>query len=133
MIKGLMLGGDDYLAKPFSLEELYARLQANLRRARHKLPQSDESIDREQYRFEIKGEAVELTRLEFDILDLLLSNAPQVFSKERIYDQLWGYDAQGDALVVAEHIRNLRNKIRQIDPDKDYIRTVWGVGYSWHG
>lgn len=133
IIKGLMIGGDDYLAKPFSLEELYARVYASLRHLNKRQPVVKFGLDREQFQVEISGQAVELTRLEFDILDLLYSNAPQVFSKERIYDQLWGYDAEGDAQVVAEHIRNIRNKLRSLDRDNDYIKTIWGVGYSWRG
>lgn len=133
IIKGLMIGGDDYLAKPFSLEELYARVYASLRHLNKRQPVVKFGLDREQFQVEISGRVVELTRLEFDILDLLYSNAPQVFSKERIYDQLWGYDAERDAQVVAEHIRNIRNKLRSLDRDNDYIKTIWGVGYSWRG
>lgn len=132
-IKGLMLGGDDYVAKPFSLKELYARIQANLRRTAPPVAPAVYRLDPAGYRFYLHNQLVNLTRVEFEVIDLLAGYPNQVFSKERIYDQIWGYEADGDPQVVAEHIRNIRNKLKAIDPECDLIKTVWGVGYSWLG
>ena len=129
-IKGLMMGGDDYITKPFSLEELYARIYTNLKR--------NERLGSNQD-YEIKGgvffllqKELPLTRAEFEILELLLHHPKQVFSKEQIYDTLWGYDADGHAQVVSEHIRNIRNKMKKVT-ETEYIKTHWGMGYSWIG
>ena len=129
-IKGLMMGGDDYITKPFSLEELYARIYTNLRRGERQESKKE---------YELKGgvffflqKELPLTRAEFEILELLIHHPKQVFSKERIYDTLWGYDAEGSAQVVSEHIRNIRNKMKKFT-EKEYIKTHWGMGYSWIG
>lgn len=132
-VKGLMMGGDDYIEKPFSLAELSARVHTNINRSRRETFVHDCLIDREGFRFIVRGQPIDLTGIEFDLVDLLLSHPNQVLSKERIYDQLWGYDAEGDAQVVSEHIRNIRNKLKAVAPDKTYIKTVWGIGYSWIG
>lgn len=79
------------------------------------------------------GEDIKLTKTEFQILELLLTNKGQVFDKERIYEETRGYDGEADASIVAEHIRRIRKKIGKMENGSDYIETVWGVGYKWIG
>lgn len=133
-IRGLMLGGDDYIVKPFSLEALYARIHTNLQRGMRgpNRPKEKLFIDIGKRAFFLEGQKLALTKTEFDILALLAENPQMVFSKERIYEALWGLDAIGDAMVVAEHIRNIRNKCLAYGAIQP-IETVWGVGYRWHG
>lgn len=135
-VKGLSVGGDDYIVKPFSLTELEARVLAHLRREeRHNFETQlkftgDLMIDySERYLF-YKDEKILLVKKEFDIVKLLSQNSGQVFDKERIYERAWGYDSQGDSSVVAEHIRRIRTKIAAYT-DRAYIETVWGCGYKW--
>ncbi|MDO5716274.1 MAG: response regulator transcription factor [Tissierellia bacterium] len=130
-IHGLMIGGDDYIVKPFSLEELYARIHTNLYRE-ERLQEEVIKIDYGKRTLSYQGHEIILTRIEFDIVELLFRHPKQVFDKERIYENIWGYDSDGDALVVAEHIRNIRNKIKEVT-NREYIKTIWGIGYSWNG
>ena len=137
-INGLMIGGDDYIIKPFSLEELGARVAAHLRREaragkKDSLRFSEELVIHYSRRCVYCGEEnVGLTKTEFDIVELLSMNRGQVFSKERIYERLWGYDSEGDGAIVTEHIRRIRLKLKKYS-EKSYIETVWGVGYQWIG
>lgn len=135
-INGLMIGGDDYITKPFSINELLARLSAHLRRenrshTKTKTKFSEELIidynDRSVY---IKGHHVELSNKEFAIIQLLSKNAGQVFDREKIYELIWGLDGNGDNSVIKEHIRKIRLKFAEYT-EKTYITTVWGVGYKW--
>jgi DNA-binding response OmpR family regulator len=79
----------------------------------------------------IKGIPLTLTKREFDIIELLSLHPGQVFSKEQIYERVWGYDAEGDFSTVTEHVKKIRAKFAEIDPDTQYIATVWGIGYRW--
>ncbi len=135
-INGLRIGGDDYITKPFSLMELTARVEAHLRRdlrnqAEPKIVSSKGLIinTTEKTVFYNNLEAG-LSRREFDIVEFLISNANQVFDKERIYEAVWGLDAEGDSGVIKEHIRKIRAKLYKIS-GKEYIETVWGMGYKW--
>ncbi|MCI8566323.1 MAG: response regulator transcription factor [Lachnospiraceae bacterium] len=135
-IRGLGLGGDDYIVKPFSLEELGARVAAHLRRERRKSGSPkvylDDTlaIDYTKRQLYIKEKEVALAKKEFDIIELLSGYAGQIFSKERIYERIWGYDSDGDSSVVAEHIRRIRVKMAKAGA-RPYVKTVWGVGYQW--
>ncbi|MDO4273112.1 MAG: response regulator transcription factor [Eubacteriales bacterium] len=135
-IKGFGMGGDDYIVKPFSLEELGARVAAHLRREqRQKTAHEvkfgpDLAIDYLERCLYVKGKAVALAKKEFDIIELLSQHAGQVFDKERIYERVWGYDSEGDSSVVAEHIRRIRMKLGKAGLDS-CVETVWGVGYKW--
>lgn len=131
-IKGLMLGGDDYITKPFSLEELYARIYTNLNRSRRIKNKSGLSINYSLREIYYDEEKIFFTKIEFDILELISTNKSKIFEKEEIYTKLWGLDALGDNMVVSEHIRKIRNKLSKVT-DKNYIETVWGVGYKWNG
>ncbi|TCW39551.1 DNA-binding response OmpR family regulator [Thermohydrogenium kirishiense] len=141
-IKGFALGGDDYVVKPFSLKELLARIDAHLRREKRAILLNEEgkrallnfkhiTIDLKSREVMVKGNPIELTKKEFDVLELLSLHPGQVFSKEQIYEKVWGFDAEGDTTTVTEHIKNIRAKIEGFDPDTEYIKTVWGIGYKW--
>ncbi len=80
---------------------------------------------------QINNEAVAFAKREFDIIELLSSHPGQVFSKEQIYEHIWGYDAQGDYSTVTEHVKKIRAKLSEIDPTTQYISTVWGIGYRF--
>lgn len=142
-VRGLTLGGDDYIVKPFGLRELLARIDANLRRER-RARAADAADSRAWLRFgklgiDLKGRTVrigdlpvELTRREYDIVELLALHRGQVFSREQIYEKIWGYDAEGDSSTVVEHVKKIRAKFSAADPRTEYIATVWGIGYKWN-
>lgn len=136
MLKGLGVGGDDYVVKPFSIGQLGARVQAHLRREARRAQNTrvrfngDLTVDYASRSAYVGGKPVPLARKEFDILALLTENAGQVFDRERIYEAVWGYDAEGDSTVIPEHIRRLRQKLSQAGCTAR-IDTVWGVGYKW--
>lgn len=135
-IKGFGLGADDYIVKPFSVDELGARVSAHIRRERRqresaKVRFDDKlAIDYTQRCLYYDGKRIPLAKKEFDIIELLSQYTGQIFSKERIYELIWGYDSDGEASVVAEHIRRIRMKFKDAEM-KPYIETVWGVGYKW--
>ncbi len=135
-IKGFSAGGDDYIVKPFSIEELGARVAAHLRRDRRVKNSARVKfgngvvIDYTGREVSCEGRAVGLAKKEFDIVELLSQHAGQVFDKERIYELVWGYDSEGDSSVIAEHIRRIRLKLSAAGAE-GCIVTVWGVGYKW--
>ena len=135
-IKGFGMGGDDYIVKPFSLDELGARVAAHIRREHRrgetpKVRFDDKlSIDYTERRLYFDNEEISLAKKEFDIIELLSNHPGQIFSKERIYELVWGYDSEGESSVVAEHIRRIRTKLATTGT-KSYVETVWGVGYKW--
>ncbi len=128
----------DYIVKPFSIEELGARVMAHLRReerGRHSgavRTDGNLTIYYQERSVVCGSHPVGLTRTEYDIFSFLSLHPGQVFSKERIYENVRGYDASGDSSIVAEHVRRIRNKIAEYT-DQEVIRTVWGVGYQWIG
>ncbi len=135
-IVGLRVGADDYVTKPFSPNELVARIQAMLRRPRHAPATSDGvlrfgelAIDVAAREVHVAGEQVELTRLEFDLLEALSSQPRVVLSKEQLLDHVWGSAAYRDGHVVAVHVANLRRKLGDTSDEPRFIRTVRGVGY----
>ena len=135
-IKGFGIGADDYIVKPFSVDELGARVSAHIRRERRQSESAkvhfDDKlvIDYTQRLLYYDGNPIPFVKKEFDIIELLSQHAGQVFDKERIYELIWGYDSEGEASVVAEHIRRIRMKFKNAEM-KQYIETVWGVGYKW--
>ena len=137
-INGLMIGGDDYIMKPFTVRELGARVAAHLRReqriqAREDIKfQQDLVINYSSRQVLFQGKPVNFTRTEFDLIEFLSLHKGQVFSRERIYELVWGYDGQGDSDIIMEHIRRIRMKLRKYT-ETVYIETVWGVGYKWIG
>lgn len=135
-VNGLLSGGDDYILKPFSLKELDARITAHLKREeRHKVKSEyrfhgDLIIDYTAKKVQIGEIYLELTKLEYDIIEFLSMNPGQVFDKERIYEKVCGYDAEGDSRVITELIRRIRKKMTECT-ETEYIETVWGMGYRW--
>lgn len=136
IIKGLSAGGDDYITKPFSMDELSARISAHLRREERKGIGTNIRFDEKliiDYNSRVVyygKEQLDFSNKEFEIIKFLSQNAGMVFDRESIYEKLWGYDSEGDSIVVKEHIRKIRNKL-SLYTDKNYIETVWGVGYKW--
>lgn len=135
-INGLMVGGDDYILKPFNLQELKARIVAHLRREeRSKSKMSirceDSIVINYDERKVYSGEnEIKFTKTEVDIIDILSNNIGKIFDRETIYERLWGYDKDGDSAIIMEHIRRIRKKFSDV-VDKEMIETVWGVGYRW--
>lgn len=135
-INGLRIGGDDYITKPFSLQELTARVEAHLRRdlRNRTTPELVSSqgliVNMSEKTAFYEGVEIGLSKREFDIIEFLLMNSNQVFDRERIYEAVWGFDAEGDSSVVKEHIRKIRAKLFKVT-GKEYIETVWGIGYKW--
>lgn len=136
-INGLQYGGDDYITKPFSLKELSARVAAHLRRDERSrrrpavLTSGELIVDSSERSVSYHGKEIAFSRKEFDLIEFLMANANQVFDKERIYEALWGYDAEGDSNVIKEYVRKIRAKLREATGG-EYIETVWGVGYKWN-
>lgn len=137
-IKGFSVGADDYIMKPFDLDELGARVAAHLRRENRKQGQSslrffgDMVIDYTKREITINQKHIALSKKEFDIVELLSTHIGQVFDRERIYDIVWGLDGDGNSATIMEHIRKIRNKFAAVTMHS-YIETVWGVGYKWIG
>ena len=131
-VAGLRVGCDDYIMKPCSLAELTARVAAHLRREnliQQKISVrgfGDIVVDYTARTVSRNGQVIELSKVEFDIVELLSLHPGQVFSREAIYEKVRGYDGTADNAVVKEHIRRIRNKL-----GAQNIETVWGCGYRW--
>ncbi|GLI08200.1 MULTISPECIES: response regulator transcription factor [Paenibacillus] len=140
-IRGLGLGADDYIIKPFSPGELVARVKAHLSRYERLLgsraPQTEEIrirgllIDKSSRRVFVNNQEVTFTTREFDLLTFLASNPNRVFSKDQLFEHIWGYDSVGDIATVTVHIHKLRDKIEQDPSNPQYIDTIWGAGYRF--
>ena len=134
-IMGLEYGADDYMTKPFNILELKARVKAILRRAQSGENKSAKSagknavLDYNLRKVRIGEKWIELTAKEFDLIDLLVSNAGKVYSRESLLDIVWGYDYPGDIRTVDVHVRRLREKIEPNPAEPQFIITKWGVGY----
>lgn len=139
-ISGFAAGGDDYIIKPFSIDELGARVAAHIRRDHRTNQQSNVrffgglTVDYTAKTVYVNAKPeivlIKLAKKEYQIIELLSLNCGQVFDKERIYEKIWGYDAEGDSAVIAEHIRRIRAKLGR-HGQKYHIETVWGMGYKW--
>ena len=134
-VLGLDLGADDYIAKPFGMMELIARIKALLRRTEDKVKPSIYEIgalmvDPAKHLIKAEGEDVNLTLKEFELLCLLMENQGQVFSRDQLLNKIWGYDFDGESRTVDVHIRTLRQKLGKCG---DYIQTIRGIGYKIGG
>lgn len=134
IVKGLKLGADDYITKPFNEEELLARIEALLRRQVPKNIIEIGGLKWNEERFELSylGTPIKLTPKEFFMVGQLLKNPGKVFSRDQLILLIWGYDSETEGRTIDSHVRNVREKIRQsgFPVDKHFL-TVWGVGYKW--
>mgnify|MGYP000762707391 CR=1 FL=1 len=137
VLEGLGIGADDYLAKPFRVAELRARVAAHLRRQSrtpaHRMVRSGVAFDLTARSAAVEGKALPLTRSEYAICEYLALHAGQTFTKEQIYEAVFGIDGTADDTAVTQHIKNIRAKLRAAgvpEPEK-LLNTVWGVGYRW--
>ena len=141
-IRGLGLGADDYIVKPFSPSELVARVKAHISRYERLISKEIQKdtisirglrIDKESRRVYVNDREVIFTTKEFDILLFLAMNPDHVFSKEQLFERLWGIDSFGDISTVTVHIRKIREKIEVDSSRPQYIETIWGAGYRFKG
>lgn len=137
-INGFLAGADDYILKPFDLDELGARIAAHLRRESRNQKNTvvhffgELVIDYSARTLSVGKTSVSLSKREFDIVELLSQNPGQVFDRERIYEAVWGIDGDGNSDTIMEHIRKIRGKLSSCT-FHNYIETVWGCGYKWNG
>lgn len=137
VIKGLKLGADDYIPKPFDEEELLARIEAVLRRHKREgntIEFKGLVLNHDSFELHYNQLQVPLTPKEFSLLGLFLQNRNKVFTREHLLTSVWGYAAGTEDRTIDSHVRNLREKLRKIGfPIDEYLTTVWGVGYKWIG
>ncbi len=133
------LGADDFVSKPFDTEEVLARVEAQLRRymifsnnkqKKNILIHKNLTLDLETLEACIKGQAISLTAREFNILELLMAYPNKVFTKANLFENVWKEEFLGDDNTINVHMSNLRSKIAKIDPETEYIHTVWGIGFK---
>lgn len=137
-VEVLKLGADDYICKPFDINEVLARVEAQLRRYinfsanknSNRLTHKNIVLDTESRQVFIKDKEMFLTLREFSILKLLMSNPHKVFTRANLFESVWGDEFIGDDNTVNVHISNLRSKISKIDKDNEYIQTVWAIGFK---
>jgi DNA-binding response OmpR family regulator len=141
-IEVLKLGADDFISKPFDVEEVLARVHAQLRRymifsnsnkKQNILTYKNMTLDRENHKVFISSQEVILTIREFCILELLMSYPKKVFTKANLFEHVWKDKFISDDNTINVHMSNLRSKIAKIDPDTEYIHTVWGIGFKMKG
>ena len=134
VLTGLGIGADDYLTKPFRVAELRARVAAHLRRQNrtpsHKITRGGVALDLSAKEAGVGGMPLHLTKSEYAICELLALHAGQTFSKEQIYEAVFGYDGTADDTAITQHIKNIRAKLR-VAGAGEVLQTIWGVGYQW--
>lgn len=138
-IEALRLGADDFISKPFDVNEVLARVEAQLRRymvfsdvkeMQRILKYKDLTLDPEAVEVRVKEQLITLTAREFAILELMMSHPNKVFTKANLFKHVWNEEFFGDDNTVNVHISNLRSKLAKTDPNTEYIRTVWGIGFK---
>ena len=142
-VLGLEIGADDYLTKPFSIRELVARVKALLRRREMFLTSQEPEVEDKELRIgelminegmrkvRIRGENIELSPKEFDLLVFLASNPGKTYTRMQLLNKIWGYEFEGFEHTVNSHINRLRSKVEQNMHEPEYILTTWGVGYKF--
>ena len=140
-IISLGIGADDYMVKPFSPGELMARVKAQLRRYMYLTTDMSPSnlltfnklmIDNKAYTVFVNSKEVNLAAKEFQLLNYMAKNPNQVFTREQLFNEVWGFDDFGDINTVTVHIRKIREKIEDNPSEPEFIKTVWGVGYKFY-
>lgn len=134
IVEGLLSGGDDYITKPFGVDELRARINAHLRREKR---EKHSQLNTGNIRFDLSANEVfvndkklNLTKSEYQISELLAKRKGQVFSREQIYEMTFGFDGTGNSSAISEHVKNIRAKFQKVGESP--IATVWGIGYKWN-
>lgn len=138
-IKGFLVGGDDYITKPFSLKELILRIGVHIRKHVREVQKENQKklvfgnleVDILAKSIQIKGQTIDFTKKEYELIELLCTHPGQVFSKEQIFERIWGNLSESDINTVTEHIRRIRGKLDSYKFNKNCIKTVWGLGYKW--
>ncbi len=134
VVKGLKLGADDYITKPFDEAELIARMEALLRRVEPASRVEVEGLlwDEERFELSYEGQPIKLTPKEFSLIGLVMKHPGRVYSREHLIDLVWGMHSETEGRTVDSHVRNIREKIRESGfPIDDHFHTVWGIGYKW--
>lgn len=133
LVNGLALGADDYICKPFGVLELRARIAAHLRREQRehsvRISFENASFNLSAKQLTVRDQIIPLTKGEYEICEFLAKNRNQVFTKEQIFEQVFGYDSDSNDNTIATHIKNIRTKLHEFQYMP--IKTVWGVGYKW--
>lgn len=137
IVKGLKIGADDYISKPFDEEELMARIEAVLRRNKTEsnyFTFKGLVLDMNSFTLQFNKKDISLTPKEFAMMDLFLNNLNKVFTREHFITSIWGYGVSTEDRTIDSHVRNLRDKLRKAGfPADDHLVTVWGIGYKWAG
>ncbi len=134
VMAGLGAGADDYIIKPFGAGELRARIQAHLRREhrerRNVYCAGEVYFNLSGKEMKVQGKRIPLTKSEYAICEFLALNRGQVFSKDQIYEAVFGFEGESEASTIVEHIKNIRSKLSQVETTAP-VETVWGIGYRW--
>ena len=137
IVRGLNMGADDYITKPFDEEELIARIEAVIRRGNKQSVEisfNGLTLNLDSHQLFYQEKEISLTPKEFGLMNLFLSNPNKVFTRDYLIESIWGFNVSTEDRTIDSHVRNLREKLRKAGfSADDYLQTVWGVGYKWSG